>query len=121
MDNGKPLRESRDIDVPLLARHFYYYAGWAQLMDTELSDYQPVGVVGQIIPWNFPLADAGLEDRPGHRNGKHGGAQTGLLHPPICPALRRGGRRSRPAAGRDQRDHRQQQSRGTDCDPPGCR
>ncbi len=55
MDNGKPIRESRDIDVPLLARHFYYHAGWAQLMETELHDYQPVGVVGQIIPWNFPL------------------------------------------------------------------
>ena len=55
MDNGKPIRESRDIDVPLLARHFYYYAGWAQLMDSELRDYQAVGVVGQIIPWNFPL------------------------------------------------------------------
>jgi aldehyde dehydrogenase (NAD+) len=55
MDNGKPIRESRDIDVPLLARHFYYYAGWAQLMETELRDYQSVGVVGQIIPWNFPL------------------------------------------------------------------
>ena len=55
MDNGKPIRESRDIDVPLLARHFYYHAGWAQLMETELADYQPVGVVGQIIPWNFPL------------------------------------------------------------------
>jgi aldehyde dehydrogenase (NAD+) len=55
MDNGKPIRESRDIDVPLLARHFYYYAGWAQLMERELSDYQPVGVVGQIVPWNFPL------------------------------------------------------------------
>jgi aldehyde dehydrogenase (NAD+) len=55
LDNGKPLRESRDIDVPLLARHFYYYAGWAQLMETELKDYQPVGVVGQIVPWNFPL------------------------------------------------------------------
>jgi aldehyde dehydrogenase (NAD+) len=55
MDNGKPIRESRDIDVPLLARHFYYYAGWAQLIETELQAYQPVGVVGQIIPWNFPL------------------------------------------------------------------
>jgi aldehyde dehydrogenase (NAD+) len=55
MDNGKPLRESRDIDVPLLSRHFSYYAGWAQLMESELRDYQPVGVVGQIIPWNFPL------------------------------------------------------------------
>jgi aldehyde dehydrogenase (NAD+) len=55
LDNGKPIRESRDIDVPLLARHFYYYAGWAQLMESELHEYQPVGVVGQIIPWNFPL------------------------------------------------------------------
>ena len=55
MDNGKPFRESRDIDVPLLARHFYYHAGWAQLMETELKNYQSVGVIGQIIPWNFPL------------------------------------------------------------------
>jgi aldehyde dehydrogenase (NAD+) len=55
MDNGKPIRESRDIDVPLLARHFYYHAGWAQLMESELADYRPVGVVGQIVPWNFPL------------------------------------------------------------------
>ncbi|MEA3440945.1 MAG: aldehyde dehydrogenase family protein [Chloroflexota bacterium] len=55
MDNGKPIRESRDIDVPLLARHFYYYAGWSQLMESELRDYVPVGVIGQIIPWNFPL------------------------------------------------------------------
>ena len=55
LDNGKPIRESRDIDVPLLARHFYYHAGWAQLMEQELPDRVPVGVVGQIIPWNFPL------------------------------------------------------------------
>jgi len=55
LDNGKPIRESRDIDIPLVARHFYYHAGWAQLMETELRDYQPVGVVGQVIPWNFPL------------------------------------------------------------------
>ncbi len=55
LDNGKPIRESRDIDIPLVARHFYHHAGWAELMETELADYQPVGVVGQIIPWNFPL------------------------------------------------------------------
>ena len=55
LDNGKPIRESRDIDVPLAARHFYYHAGWAQLMETELRDYQSLGVVGQVIPWNFPL------------------------------------------------------------------
>jgi aldehyde dehydrogenase (NAD+) len=55
MDNGKPIRESRDLDIPLVARHFYHHAGWAQLLDTELSEYESVGVVGQIIPWNFPM------------------------------------------------------------------
>lgn len=55
LDNGKTIRETRDIDIPLVARHFYYHAGWAQLMASELPDYWPVGVVGQIIPWNFPL------------------------------------------------------------------
>jgi aldehyde dehydrogenase (NAD+) len=55
MDNGKPIRETRDIDVPLVARHFYYHAGWAQLMENEFPGYAPVGVVGQIVPWNFPL------------------------------------------------------------------
>ncbi len=55
MDNGKPIRESRDIDIPLVARHFYYHAGWAQLLDQEFPGYVPCGVVGQIIPWNFPL------------------------------------------------------------------
>jgi aldehyde dehydrogenase (NAD+) len=55
MDNGKPIRESRDIDIPLVARHFYYHAGWAQLLGQEFPDYEPCGVVGQIIPWNFPL------------------------------------------------------------------
>src|SRR5438270_8326909 len=55
MDNGKSIRETRDIDIPLVARHFYYHAGWAQLMESELPGMVPVGVVGQIIPWNFPL------------------------------------------------------------------
>jgi aldehyde dehydrogenase (NAD+) len=55
LDNGKPIRETRDIDVPLVARHFYHHAGWAQLLETEFSGFKSVGVVGQIIPWNFPL------------------------------------------------------------------
>ncbi|QDC10709.1 aldehyde dehydrogenase family protein [Oceanicola sp. D3] len=55
LDNGKPIRESRDIDVPLAQRHFYYHAGMAQLAPTELPDRAPLGVAGQIIPWNFPL------------------------------------------------------------------
>ena len=55
LDNGKPIRESRDIDIPLVARHFYYHAGWAQLLEREFPDYRACGVVGQIVPWNFPL------------------------------------------------------------------
>ncbi|HEV7307912.1 aldehyde dehydrogenase family protein [Ensifer sp.] len=55
LDNGKPIRETRDIDVPLAARHFYHHAGWAQLQETEFADQVPVGVVGQVIPWNFPF------------------------------------------------------------------
>jgi aldehyde dehydrogenase (NAD+) len=55
LDNGKTIRETRDLDIPLVIRHFYHHAGWAQLMERELAGYQPLGVVGQIIPWNFPL------------------------------------------------------------------
>ena len=55
LDNGKPIREARDIDVPLVHRHFYFHAGLAQLMDSEQPDRQALGVCGQIIPWNFPL------------------------------------------------------------------
>ncbi|MEO7355559.1 MAG: aldehyde dehydrogenase family protein, partial [Gemmatimonadales bacterium] len=55
LDNGKPIRESRDIDIPLVARHFYHHAGWAQLLDKEFAGMEAVGVVGQVIPWNFPL------------------------------------------------------------------
>jgi aldehyde dehydrogenase (NAD+) len=55
LDNGKSIRETRDLDIPLVARHFYHHAGWAQLLESEFAGYHPVGVVGQIIPWNFPL------------------------------------------------------------------
>src|SRR5579864_2030252 len=55
IDNGKPIRESRDIDIPLVARYFYHHAGWAQLLDSEFPGHTACGVIGQIIPWNFPL------------------------------------------------------------------
>src|SRR6266403_4942733 len=55
IDNGKPIRESRDIDIPLVARHFYHHAGWAQLLESEFPGQTACGVVGQIIPWNYPL------------------------------------------------------------------
>jgi aldehyde dehydrogenase (NAD+) len=55
LDNGKPIRETRDLDIPLVVRHFYHHAGWAEAMATELPGVESVGVCGQIIPWNFPL------------------------------------------------------------------
>ncbi|WBU65691.1 aldehyde dehydrogenase family protein [Paracoccus aerodenitrificans] len=55
LDNGKPIRESRDADIPLVVRHFYHHAGWASIMGDEFPGYAPLGVAGQIIPWNFPL------------------------------------------------------------------
>src|SRR5688572_5918879 len=64
IDNGKPIRESRDVDLPLVAAHFFYYAGWADKLAYALAgrssgsgrvDPKPLGVAGQVIPWNFPL------------------------------------------------------------------
>ncbi len=69
MDNGKPIRESRDIDIPLVARHFYYHAGWAQILEQEFAEYEPCGVVGQIIPWNFPLLMAAWKIAPALATG----------------------------------------------------
>jgi aldehyde dehydrogenase (NAD+) len=66
LDNGKPIRESRDIDIPLAAAHFFYYAGWADKLDHAGFgvDPKPLGVAGQIIPWNFPLLMAAWKLAP---------------------------------------------------------
>jgi len=66
MDGGKPIRESRDIDVPLAAAHFFYYAGWADKLDYAFPNRnpEPLGVAGQIIPWNFPLLMAAWKIAP---------------------------------------------------------
>jgi aldehyde dehydrogenase (NAD+) len=55
LDNGKPIRETRNADIPLAIRHFYHHAGWAAAAETEFAGLEPLGVCGQIIPWNFPL------------------------------------------------------------------
>src|SRR5688500_2954482 len=55
IDNGKPIRESRDVDVPIMAAHFFYYAGWADKLQYSGYGSTPLGVAGQVIPWNFPL------------------------------------------------------------------
>ncbi|MEM8984698.1 MAG: aldehyde dehydrogenase family protein [Pseudomonadota bacterium] len=71
MDGGKPIRESRDVDVPLAAAHFFYYAGWADKLTYAFpgTDPQPLGVAGQIIPWNFPLLMAAWKIAPALATG----------------------------------------------------
>jgi aldehyde dehydrogenase (NAD+) len=66
LDNGKPIRESRDVDIPTAAAHFFYYAGWADKLAHAGfgSDPRPIGVAGQIIPWNFPLLMAAWKVAP---------------------------------------------------------
>jgi aldehyde dehydrogenase (NAD+) len=66
MDGGKPIRESRDIDIPLAANHFFYYAGWADKIEYAFPNKnpKPLGVAGQIIPWNFPLLMAAWKIAP---------------------------------------------------------
>jgi aldehyde dehydrogenase (NAD+) len=67
LDNGKPIKESRDIDIPLVAAHFFYYAGWADKLQYAIPGARspkPLGVVGQIIPWNFPLLMAAWKIAP---------------------------------------------------------
>ena len=71
MDGGKPIRESRDIDIPLACNHFFYYAGWADKLSYAFANrnVKPVGVVGQIIPWNFPLLMAAWKIAPALATG----------------------------------------------------
>ena len=78
LDNGKPIRESRDVDVPLAAAHFFYYAGWADKLEYAGfgPDPKPIGVAGQVIPWNFPLLMAAWKLAPGARRRQHLRAET---------------------------------------------
>ena len=71
LDGGKPIRESRDVDVPLAAAHFFYYAGWSDKLDYAFPNRNPksIGVVGQIIPWNFPLMMAAWKIAPALATG----------------------------------------------------
>ena len=108
LDNGKPIRESRDVDIPLVAAHFFYYAGWADKLRVRRLRPRPAaarrGRPGH--PVELPAADAGLEDRPGAGRGQHRGAQAGRDHAADRAALRRDLPAGRPAAGRGQHRHR---------------
>ncbi|MEQ1824075.1 MAG: aldehyde dehydrogenase family protein, partial [Fimbriimonadaceae bacterium] len=93
MDNGKPIRETRDLDIPLAARHFYYHAGWAAMVGKFFPNHQPLGVCGQIIPWNFPLLMLAWKIAPALACGNTVVLKpaeftplTGLLFAEICSA-----------------------------------
>ena len=78
MNGGKPIKESRDIDLPLAAAHFFYYAGWADKLDYAFPgrDAKPIGVAGQVIPWNFPMLMAAWKLAPALATGN-----TSVLKP----------------------------------------
>jgi aldehyde dehydrogenase (NAD+) len=78
MDGGKPIKESRDVDIPLAAAHFFYYAGWADKLEYAFPDRtaRPLGVAGQVIPWNFPLLMAAWKLAPALATGN-----TAVLKP----------------------------------------
>ena len=99
MDNGKPIRESRDIDIPLVARHFYYHAGLAQLLDAELPASTPLGVCGAVIPWNFPLLMLAWKIAPALATGNTVVLKPAEYTPPDRPAVRRNHAARRAAAG----------------------
>ena len=83
MDGGKPIKESRDFDVPMAAAHFFYHAGWADKLEYVAPGRRvaPLGVVGQVIPWNFPLLMLAWKIAPGPGDGKLRRAQAGRDDP----------------------------------------
>ena len=89
MDNGKPIRETRDIDMPLVARHFYHHAGWAELLDERVPRLRPGRRLRADHPVELPASDARLEDRAGARRRQHGGAEAGRVHAAHRARLRR--------------------------------
>lgn len=90
LDNGKPIKETRDADLPLVAAHFFYYAGWADKLDHAGlgANPRPLGVAGQVIPWNFPLLMLAWKIAPALAAGEHGGAEARRDHAAVGAVLR---------------------------------
>ena len=116
LDNGKSIRETRDIDIPLVARHFYYHAGWAQLLgeltdagyagDTDLKGYAPVGRGGTDYPLELSAADVCVEGGSGAGDGQHHRDQASRVHAADCDGSGGDRRRDRAAEGRAERGER---------------
>ena len=116
IDNGKPIKESRDVDIPTAAAHFFYYAGWADKLEHAGfgPDPQPLGVAGQVIPWNFPFLMLAWKIAPALAMRQHGRAQAGRDHSPDRAAVRRDLPAGRPAARRGEHPHRRGRHRAGD-------
>jgi aldehyde dehydrogenase (NAD+) len=122
LDNGKPIKETRDVDIPLAAAHFFYHAGWADKLSYAGygPDPRPHGVAAQIIPWNFPLLMLGVEDRtgPGDRATPWSSSRprrrplTALLFAEVC-------QQAQLPPGRRQHRHRRGRDRAAIVDHPG--
>jgi aldehyde dehydrogenase (NAD+) len=112
LDNGKPIRESRDIDMPLAIRHFYHHAGWAELVAEEFPGQAPAWRLRPDHPVELSAADAGLEGRAGAGGRQHGGAEARRIHAADRASVRRDLPRGRAAAGRGQHRHRRRRDRG---------
>ena len=108
IDNGKPIRESRDVDLPLVAAHFFYYAGWADKLDHAGfgSNPRPLGVAGQVIPWNFPLLMLAWKIAPALACGNTVVLKPAETTPLERVALRRDSAAGRAAARRREHPHR---------------
>ena len=119
LDNGKPIKESRDVDVPTVAAHFFYYAGWADKL--EYAGYGRPAAARRGRPGHpveLPAADAGLEDRARAGLRQHRGAQAGRDHAADRAAVRRDLPAGRPAARRRQHRHRRRRHRAGAGRPP---
>ena len=123
MDSGKPIKESRDVDVPLAAAHFWYYAGWADKLDYAFPGRvaRPLGVAAQIIPWNFPLLMLAWKIAPALAAGNTVVLKPASTTPAVGAPLRRCLPPGRPAAGRRQHRHGPGRDRDGAGHPPGRR
>ena len=108
LDGGKPIRESRDVDIPLAAAHFFYYAGWADKLEYAFPgrSASPLGVAAQVIPWNFPLLMAAWKLAPALATGNTRGAQAGRDDAADRAQAGRADERRRSAARGRQHRHR---------------
>ena len=120
LDGGKPIRESRDVDVPLAAQHFFSYAGWADKLQYALGGraHEPRGVVGQVVPWNFPLLMAAWKLAPALADRQHRGLEARRDDAADRAAAGRDLPGGRPPRGRDQHRHRSTGARAPSSSAP---